>query len=234
VESSELPDPSTFDADIALDRRELKDEPQLEEPLRSIGFEVAGYEPGSHWRPSDSSHLDIFVPDGQLTTHKSRRGARLGAQGNRVARRTVGLEAVLVDNKVLTVAALDAGDHRRFRVRVAGPGAMLIAKSYKIYEHDERKREIGDKDATDVCRILRGVPTPDLATRLGRILDNPVAADSAGEGIRMFRELFTFAGRGVQMVSRDVRLEESSEVAAESVQALATDLLEGIGASASH
>lgn len=122
--------PTTTDADIALAPTRLHDEPLLEEALTSAGFS-AGANPGT-WHGKLGIALDLMVPDA-LSGEGGRRGARLRVHGNRVARRTTGLEPALVDNQSHRLAGMqkEEGDRRTFTVRVAGPAALLVAKTIK-------------------------------------------------------------------------------------------------------
>src|SRR5581483_10505451 len=139
----------TTDADIALDPSRLADEPALEALMRRARFSPAP-EPGriGTWLDPSGIPLDLLVPD--AVGGGGRRGARLGAHGDRVARKGRGLEAALVDRVEMTVGALDEADPRRMAVAVAGPAALLVAKLHKIAERQGRPDRLDDKDALDV------------------------------------------------------------------------------------
>jgi hypothetical protein len=72
--------------------------------------------------------LDLLVPE--AVSGEGTRAARLGVQGDRLARKAFGLELALVDNDLMTLGSLDA-DPRTFEVRVAGSAALLISKVHK-------------------------------------------------------------------------------------------------------
>lgn len=103
--------PFTTDADLAIDPRQLAPEPELERAMLSAGFRLA--EPDGHIEPGIwfaerwidgepiSVPVDLIVP-AAVAAPGGRRGARLGAHGRRAARKTVGLEAVLVDYAPMT------------------------------------------------------------------------------------------------------------------------------------
>lgn len=80
-------------------------------------------------------------------------------------RRAAGLEAAVIDNAVHTVAALDPADARAFEVRVAGPAALIVAKMHKLLERLKQPNRLNDKDAHDIYRILRAIPTTDDKSR---------------------------------------------------------------------
>lgn len=76
--------------------------------------------------------VDLIVPEA-VATGGGRRGARLGAHGNRAARRAIGLEGALVDHTAVTITALEPNDGRslessvvRFPVPEKGPSPLSI------------------------------------------------------------------------------------------------------------
>src|SRR5262245_29725719 len=77
------------------------------------------------------------------------------------ARKACGLEAALVDKKTTAIGALDTLDARSFSVAVAGPAALIVSKLHKIRERlaECEQRRLDAKDALDVLRLLRAVPT---------------------------------------------------------------------------
>ncbi|MBP2340799.1 hypothetical protein JOF41_006977 [Saccharothrix coeruleofusca] len=169
--------PTTTDADLALTPSRLADEPLIGEAMRAAGF-VPGGQPGT-WLGRGRVAVDLMVPEA-LSGVGGRRGARLPGHGNRVARRTLGLEASVVDNEVHSITALDGVDTRSFRIRVAGPAALLVSKMIKIDERREQPHRLKPKDGLDVLRLLR---TTDPA-RLARTLRELASSDLAGEVVR--------------------------------------------------
>lgn len=120
----------TTDADFSIDPADLPDSPLLAELMTAGGF-VPDQHPGARLSP-DSITVDLMVPD--ALAGAGSRGARLGTHGKRVARRAKGLEGALVDRDRMTIAALDPNDRRAVSMLVAGPGALLVAKTHKIAE----------------------------------------------------------------------------------------------------
>jgi hypothetical protein len=128
----------TTDGDLVLEPDALADIPVLGELMEAAGFELADLqgapEPGIWQKPArigDTEVLipvDLIVPTG-VAPAGGTRGARLGTHGKRAARKAVGLEAVLVDNDVMRIDALEPGDPRSAMVRVAGTAALLVAKT---------------------------------------------------------------------------------------------------------
>lgn len=164
--------PFTTDGDLAIDPRHLDDEPALANVLEAAGFELA-QRPGT-WTMS-KVQIDLMVP-GSLGG-SGRRGARLGAHGNDVARKTPGLEAAVVDHVLVRVAALDPTDTRAFDINVASLAALLVAKLHKIYERRDDPARRQDKDALDVLRLLRFADTGYLAARLVTLAAHPISRD---------------------------------------------------------
>jgi len=79
--------PYTTDGDLAIDPRELDDEPALVATLEAAGFTLA-VRPGT-WTMSEVQ-IDLLVP--ASLGGPGRRGARLGVHGTDVARKATGLE----------------------------------------------------------------------------------------------------------------------------------------------
>lgn len=155
----------TKDADLALDPRRLMPEPKIEEALRKAGLDSPPNQIGI-WRDRQGGQVDFLVPEA-FAGAKGRRAAKLTTQGSTLARRTKGLEGTLIDNRAMEIVSLEADD-RRYKIAVAGPGALLVAKLHKIGERQEHPSRLDAKDALDVLRLLRGVPTTQLEDSLRR------------------------------------------------------------------
>ena len=155
--------------------------------------------------------VDLLVPE-VVSPGKGRRAARLPGHEPTAARIVRGLEGVLVDQDLLTLHALDPADTRAVVATVAGPAALLVAKLHKIEERKGTSRAL-DKDALDVFRLLRGVPTNELAERMQRVLVDPRSAEAGMRGMRMLTELFGRGGEGAEMAARAVSgVMEAAEV----------------------
>lgn len=202
--------PYTTDGDLALDPRELDDEPLLTAILQRAGFDLA-IPPGS-WNMRDVQ-IDLLVPASM--SGPGRRGARLGTHGNDVARKATGLEAALVEYNWVRVQALDSNDDRFFDVRVAGVAALLVAKLHKV---DERKMDADrtqDKDGLDVFRLLRHEPTTQLARSLVNLGRHKIAGEATTQAKEYLRNLFGDRDSpGTQMAVRAcMGLEEGATIA---------------------
>jgi len=92
--------------------------------------------------------------------------------------------------------ALDPSDSRVHEIRVAGPAALLIAKTIKIGDRlDDANRgdlkRIVDKDALDVLRLLQACPTAELCAGLARHEANTPARAGVVRALRILSERAT-------------------------------------------
>jgi pilus assembly protein TadC len=84
-----------------------------------------------------------------------------------------------------------------------------------------------DKDALDVLRILRAVPSEVLKEVLNRLRHDDLAGTVTHEALDYLRTLFgSRAGLGTQMAVRATERLADPETIAASCEALATDLLQ--------
>ena len=132
--------PYTTDADLALNPEMLSPEPELVQTLQSAGFERQ-QDPGI-WRSARSTvTVDLLVPEAM--GGGGRRAARLRGHGKNVAHKVSGLDGALVERERKTISALNPLDKRQFALAVAGPGALLIAKLYKLWERKGNAGRLG-------------------------------------------------------------------------------------------
>lgn len=163
---------------------------------------------------------------------RGRRGARVPPHGRGSMRRTPGLEASIIDNDQVGIGAIgDSGDRRLFRARVAGPGALLVAKLHKVGERSEDPTRLQDKDAHDLYRLLVAVQTPALAEIVGRLLDHSFSGGATEQALSHLERLFAAgpAALGSEMAGRVEAGVGSPDVVSASVATLAADLLEAVG-----
>lgn len=223
--------PYTTDADLAFVPADLLPEPGLQECLEGAGFRrtpdigIWGKQvPGD--RPV-SVTVDLLVPE--LLGGPGRRAARLGPHGDRVARKVRGLEAAVVDRARMVIGSLDPEDHRAFEVAVAGPAALLVAKLHKVEDRADTERAAA-KDALDVLRLLRAVPTAVLAARLRVLLADEISAEVTREALEYLGDQFGGRRRrGALMAAQAATPLEDPETIAASCAVLAGDLLEATG-----
>ena len=222
--------PFTTDGDLALDPRRLGPEPLLEQAL-----ERGGFRPGAavgHWERSIDVEgvprtvaVDLLVPES--LGGAGRRGARIPPHAKTVARKAIGLEATLVDYDVTTIGALDPADPRRFELAVAGPSALLVAKVHKMLDRAESADRARDKDALDVYRLLRALPTGELVRRFRVLLADETARGAAAHALEEFPRLFGSASAvGVGMAVRAAVPLERGDTLAASFAVLTNDLID--------
>lgn len=180
---------ATKDSDLAVDPRSLNPSPEISEAMLAAGFILnpAAPQPGA-WQTADGIPVDLMVPEDLAgDAPRGTRGARLPPHDKRALRRAVGLEATLVDNSVETVRALDPADTRSYEVRVAGTGALVVAKTHKLTERLDKPGRLNDKDAHDLYRILQSVATDELAATFRALLDDAVSARVTAEAVQSLR-----------------------------------------------
>lgn len=212
----------TTDGDIAIDPAALSVDPDLEEAMRRAGFELDLQQPGT-WMSPGRIEIDLLVPDS--LGGSGRRGTRLGPHGKRAARKASGLEAALIDNEVRVIEAFEEDDERRFEIRVAGPAALIVAKMHKLSDRRDAPERLQDKDALDVFRILRAMPTAELAESFRRLQQAPIAREATDRALGYFREMFADPqGQGVVMVVRALAGLADPDEIRQAVVVLAQDL----------
>lgn len=223
----------TTDADLAFDPDLLAEIPPLEQALEGAGFYGSSSAIGiwkTRRRTSASLDIDVqvdlLVPT-TVSPGTGRRAARLPGHGVNATRKVDGLEGVLVDLAEHGIASLEpAIDPRVVRAKVAGPGALLVAKMFKINERRGSARA-NDKDALDVLRILQGISTEDLARRLTSILGDERSATTGARALELFTELFgNRGGEGAAMAARAAQPVMDADQVRGTCEALAGDLLE--------
>jgi hypothetical protein len=198
----------TTDADLGIDPSRLGLNPQIVAAMTGAGFTLkeksgnGGVEPGTWLTLTDVDGtptcvpVDLLVPE-QLATGRGSRDARLPEHGKNATRWTPGLEATIFDNTEMTIASLEPDlDPRQMSIRVAGPGALLIAKSHKIADRladGERGRgnRVKAKDCGDVIRLMRSPATPAfVGARLAKLAEEPACSASVPQGVQRLADQF--------------------------------------------
>jgi len=216
--------PFTYDSDLAIEPRDLVADPKLVEVMGLAQFFFTN-QPGLYKRTADGAQVDLLVPE--AIGGAGRRGARLGPQGNNSAMKVHGLEGAIVDHAPEQIGSFDSSDLRSHTIEVASPAALCVSKIIKIAERDlgDLRRQ-DSKDAFDVFRLLRAVPTLDLAAGLKHLLDNSLSSTVTSEAIGIFEEYFGAATKpGVQMVVKHVQGLEPEDIISSSCVALSRDLI---------
>jgi hypothetical protein len=217
----------TKDVDLAL-VPPLDETPDIDQMMRAAGF-AEGRQPGI-WEHA-GGQVDLLVPEA-LADPTGRRAARLPGHGRPTARKVSGIEGAVVDNEIQTVRALEPHDLRSIRIRVAGPGALLISKAFKLAERTEERDQdrLADKDAFDAYRLLQ-LPTARLAGGIRRMLEDGRTRPTGEAGIEHIRRLFASAdATGSQMAGRSVERVGDPETVRLASAALAEELLSTLSA----
>lgn len=222
----------TTDGDLAIDTRNLADAPKIGTALRAAGF-TPGPDPG-HWVAISDVAVDLMVVPHQAgRTKASARAARLAPHEKLTARIARGLEPALIDNELVTIAAFERRDPRKFELRVAGPAALLTAKAIKISERmeqaDTKPDRLKEKDAFDAFRILQTVDTAELVQGFAKHQDDEHAAVVTAEAIEIYRAHASTADRRIAQLAASAAQGDPS--VAPAFAALVTDLLAALGAS---
>jgi hypothetical protein len=230
--------PFTTDGDLAIDPRTLASQPLLEVALRAANFQSEDGRVGVWNRTVDVAGVltnipvDLLIPDS--LGGSGRRAARIPPHARITARRVTGLEGALVDRDVSSISALEASDDRQCELWIAGPAALLIAKTHKILDRLDSPDRLNDKDALDVYRLLKAVPTAEMVGRfdalLGDNLSRPVTERAIAEIPRLFGSPFA---TGARMVVRAAGPLESSDTVGASIAALSQELVSALGATRS-
>jgi hypothetical protein len=133
----------------------------------------------------------MVVPHQAGRAGTSARAAHLTSHDRHTARIARGLEPALIDNSVVNIVALEAGDQRAYAVRVAGPAALLSAKAIKISERlaqaDSQPDRLKQKDALDAFRILQAIDTAELVRGFARHAVEQHAAEVTAAAIEIYR-----------------------------------------------
>lgn len=222
--------PYTTDGDVALDPRRLGPEPRLEAAMKEAGFELTEGSVGI-WQAQinldgepRAVSVDLLVPES--LGGAGRRAARIPPHARGAARKVSGLEGALVDRDLHLIAALEPSDKREFETMVAGPAALLVAKVHKIIDRASDMDRRSDKDALDIYRLLRGIPTKEIGRRLRMLQGDPLSRQVAETTIIQLPELFgRLNAPGTQMAVRAAQPFEEGETLAASLIALTQDLL---------
>lgn len=189
----------TSDADLGLDPKYLKDEPQLQQAMGNAGFVRTSAHLAGSWSRDEyvggrvvKIPVDLLVPE--RLSQGGRRSVQIPPHDRMSARRVPGLEAAVVDHDPMPVASLEpAADPRVITASVAGPAALLVAKVYKLHDRVDRpqKSRLNDKDAGDVIRLMMINEGPfDVADRFRKLLADNRTSDVVKTGLGYLHALF--------------------------------------------
>lgn len=219
----------TTDGDLAINVHDLADTPEIGTVLREAGF-TPGPNPG-HWVTIGDVAVDLMVVPYQAgTTRASARAARMAPHEMLTARIARGLEPALVDNRHVTIAALEPDGPRTFELRVAGPAALLTAKAIKISERldqaDSQPDRLKEKDAFDAFRILQAIDTTDLVSGFVLHRKDEHAAAATAEAIEVYREHASTEQGRIALLAAGAA--QGDQTVAPAFAALVTDLISAL------
>jgi hypothetical protein len=218
----------TKDSDLVIDVINLEESPEISTLLKQSGFyQNVGGNPGQ-WLSKSGIPVDLMAPDSLVKGGE--RSADLPPHHKMTARRTVGLEAAIVDYAIMKIANPD--DPTNFvAMKVAGPAALLVAKAHKIYERKDSAKRTQDKDALDIYRLLIAFETKELLPGFTLILNDPISSKTTSLALKYLEELFTWGSQpiGSLMVRRAVSTLGDADLIAKSVTILVNELLQAIG-----
>jgi hypothetical protein len=223
---------ATKDSDLAIDPRELSDNPHIEAAMIAARFHLnpSSNQPGA-WMSPAGIPVDLMVPEAVAgAAAKGTRGSRLPPHSNSSMRRTRGLEAALVDRDLLTVTSLDPAVRRAYDANVAGPGALVVAKLHKLGEREMTPVRLVDKDAHDLFRLLRAVPGDELELRIRTLLADDLSQEVTELGLVVLEHMFADPeSTGSMMAGRAEEGVGSPAEVSQSVTILARELLDRLG-----
>jgi hypothetical protein len=135
----------------------------------------------------------------------------------------------------MTISALDPAEDRQISAEVAGPTALLIAKLHKLYERRSNPRRLDNKDALDVYRLLRYIPTETFAQTIPVLLGDDRSQEVTRLALSYLRDLFgTPDALGARLAGESVELLGDAESIAASSAFLADDLLVALTDQSKH
>lgn len=227
---------TTKDSDIAVVPELLLEAPKLEDAMGGAGFELDRRGLQGQWRSPEGVQVDLLVAEGDREpgSGQAPRGARIPPHSKTVARNVRGIEGAAIDKRPMSIPALDPADQRTIQMNVAGPSALVVAKTWKIcerIEHAERggRDRTNDKDAHDLYRLLRGVAISEFVAGFDLLMASEPSRKTTEWAIRSLRQ--HGAGPDAPVCIQAGRNEEfvgEPDLVAESTAALIAELLERV------
>jgi hypothetical protein len=179
---------------LAIDTRTLEDTPRIEVAMKAGGFVLRkelnpDADPGA-WIGVHNVPINLMAAESQ--SGGGRRGVRSPPHSTDAIRKARGLEAALVDKEVHEISSFEEKtDDRKFKITVAGPAALVVAKLLKIGERQHQQSgRLKSKDALDLFYLLQAKSSKEIAERMIKIESDAVSNEVATQAIELLSELF--------------------------------------------
>jgi len=224
----ELPiPPFTLDGDVVVDPRKIRRPRAILESLETAGFTLRGHNGLYHRKnaPLDqlrATEIDVFVParfdsEWEMDGFSARDASAVMSQE--------GLELALVDHSPMLMEAV--GESRLpLLVEVAGIGALVVAKAWKLGERYGRGHEEFSsvaKDVLDIYRLLKASEKERVSAALRSIPQEARYRDTALKAATYLRDVITNDGPGIALIYELLGEGAESQIIAASLDALAIE-----------
>lgn len=218
----------TTDSDLSVIPWFVDPKQNIKQALLDAGFIQHRDRPGIWGFPNaDEAPIgfDLLVPE--AVAGPRRRGARVPNQDKSALGRAAGLELSLVDRNKRRLYALD-GSNRSIEVYVAGPGAIMCAKAYKLTERLSEaarggRNRVLAKDAGDIWRLMAVSNPVEVREIFNKASTDPTLDPAIALGRKYLKELFDpNRGQGLRLAIGDL----GDEVGNDPVRILATEWIE--------
>lgn len=217
---------ATSDADIGVDPALLATVPDLFEAMLAAGFARASNDrPGIYsmggalnkeGRPLPPS-IDLIAPE--ASAGKGSRAATLSGHRRGSVSRANGIEMAMLDKDVFDLGPIGQEGGPTIRVNVAGTGALLAAKAWKLSDRladaDAGKgHRVRPKDAGDVWRLMATSDPAHVRETFDRCARGGLYGASVEQGRRFLVDQFSSGGRGVELavLSMDMTVDRESVI----------------------
>lgn len=220
---------ATSDADIGVDPALLATCPDLFEAMLAAGFERASDDrPGIYslggavnekGRPQPPS-IDPIAPE--ASAGKGSRAATLSGHRRGSVSRANGIEMAMLDKDVFDLGPLGQEDGPTIQVNVAGTGALLAAKAWKLSDRladaaAGKGHRVRPKDAGDVWRLMATSDPGHVRETFDRCAQDGLYGASVEQGRRFLVDQFGSGGHGVELAVRSMDMAVDRESVTETI-----------------
>ncbi|MHA3722502.1 hypothetical protein ACXR2T_01355 [Leucobacter sp. HY1910] len=195
-----VPD-STADADAVMNPSLVAQTPNILEVMGSAGLELTSPDrPGIYGYAGDGdvpqrqrTTIDLIVPE--MYAGAGRRAARVPGQKGTMTRAS-GLELALFDHEWATIETLpDDKAPLSVKVRVAGAGALLVAKAHKVRDRfealDANPHRLRPKDSRDIALLMLSSDPLEVAQAIKKIArEHPETEAVSEEGFCFLSSMY--------------------------------------------